>query len=223
MRTLAFSIGWGTVGGELETAAPWFSDPVLGGRVQPAHPSFLIGEEGPGQREDLDFWGPYSGPSRRGSSQCPPSWIVCQAPGRACFSGECRPTISPLLPSPLLHPVCPPPPPNKSQSQIIFSSALFWGRMGGHAGKGLIPVAESSGLVGTLSAAQHSLWGGLTCPQSLWEPPVLSVLGGGLGALSVLWSQGDSQGCKPGKYWCYGTFHGAHCPGKSRVRVRVRQ
>lgn len=43
---------------------------------------------------------------------------------------------------------------------------------------------------------------------------MLSVLGGGWGALSVLWSQGDSQGCKSGKYWCDGTFCGADCPGK---------
>lgn len=163
----------------------------------------------------MDFWGPYSGPSRRGSSQCSPFLDCVPGARQGLLQWGVPPYHLPSFPSPssilsalpTLHLQ------NKSQSQIIFSSALFWGRMGGHAGKGLIPVAESGGLVGTLSATQHSLWG-VTCPQSLWEPPVLSVLGGGLGALSVPWSQGDSQGCKPGKYWCYGTFHGAHCPGK---------
>lgn len=50
------------------------------------------------------------------------------------------------------------------------------------------------------------------------QAPVLSVLsGGGVGwgkDTSVLWSHGDSQRCRSGKYWYVGTFCGAHCPGK---------
>lgn len=77
--------------------------------------------------------------------------------------------------------------PNKPQSHIIFSFALFWGwgrQGGGKAGGGLLPVAESGGLVGSGSAQSGGCLGpssvslGTLSPVVDLRVPVLSVLGG---------------------------------------------
>lgn len=57
-------------------------------------------------------------------SPCPPSQFMCQARGGACLGGEPRPPtpLAPpsILPSTIYLQI-------KSQSQIIFYFALFWG------------------------------------------------------------------------------------------------
>lgn len=113
-------------------------DPELGGRAQSAHPSFLLGAEGPGEGAGLGFLESLLRTLRK--KQIPvspvppyprtPSLIVCQAPGRASFRGE--PSLSPICSPPhFTFPplsVCLPPTlhlQNKPRRQLIFYSALF--------------------------------------------------------------------------------------------------
>ena len=106
----------------------------------------------------MDFWGPHSGPSGRGSSQYPPAFPrLCGRRLVACFGGEPS-LLPPCTPYPAFlsstPPRLPPPSQNKPPSQTAFYSALLWG-VG--EGEGSPPVAESGGLGAVLSATGHSL------------------------------------------------------------------